>query len=103
MSNVIEELSIVMRVWPSQTKPDSKEYDALVFEYTEGRCWDIVKWMMDIRQDTGLTVVCCFNTSWGLSGTSLHCVVSAFGPQWFNSTHEMIQGIKDMVKGNDAL
>ena len=103
MPDVIKELSGVMRVWSSQTAPDNKEYDALVFEHTKGQCWDVVKWMVDTRQEWGLPIVCCFNTNWGLAGTSLHCVVDAFGAHWFNNTHEMIQGIKDMVKSNDAL
>lgn len=103
MPSVIQQLSDVMRVWPAQTAPDSNEYDALVFEYTKGNCWDIVKWMVDVRQEWGLPAVCCFNTNWGLAGTELHCVVDSFGPHWFNSTHELVQGIKNMVMGNDAL
>jgi hypothetical protein len=103
MPGVIQELSDVMRVWPHQVTPDSSEYDAVVFEYTKGNCWDVVRWMVNIRQEYGLSVVCCFNTNWGLAGTSLHCVVDSFGPHWFNSTHELVQGLKNMVAGNDSL
>lgn len=103
MPDVISELSASMRIWTSQTAPDSNEYDALVFEYTRGNCWDVVKWMTDIRQEFGLPVVCCFNTNWGLAGTGLHCVVDSFGAHWFNSTHELVKGIQDMVRSNDAV
>lgn len=102
MPDVIQELGDVMQVWPSQSTPDSNNYDAMVFEYTKGQCWEVVKWMVDIRQELGIPVVCCFNTTWGLAGASLHCAVDLFGPHWFNDTHELIHGIKDMVR-NDAL
>lgn len=86
-----------MRIWLSQSKPENTEYDALMFEYTNGNCWDIVRWMIDVRHEFGLSVVCCYNTNWGLAGTQLHCVVDSFGSHWFNNLHEMITGIKDMV------
>lgn len=101
MNIVSNQLGDIMKVWGEQSEPDETGYDAIVFEYHKGRCWDVVNWMTEVRNKHSLLMVCCFNTNWGLAGTSLHCVVDSAGLYWFNDLDEMTRYVRDMVVGYD--
>lgn len=88
-----------MRVWFASSPPENHEYDAWVFEYTTGRCWDVVKWMSEARQVNNIPFICCFNTNWGLTGTPLHCIVDSTGSHWFSNDYEMVKFLKDFSGG----
>lgn len=94
----LKEIYPSLKVWTQQSNP-SEKYDICVFEFSNGKCWDIVNWMNNLRQEHNLLMVCCYNTPWGLAKTPMHCLVNNMGVYWFNNIDEMTNYIMEfMVK-----
>jgi hypothetical protein len=97
MNRIIDELSVYFKIWPEESTPGT-DCDACVFEYTTGKCWDVVKRMMDMQKTHSLKMVCCYNAKWGIANSNIHCVVDETGVHWFQKDHEMIQFLKELQK-----
>jgi len=96
MHRKLQDLHPDLKIWHQQTQPDDK-FHACVFEFTSGRCWDVVQWMSKARYDNNWILVCCYNTNWGLANTPMHCVVNNMGIYWFNHIDEMFQYVNEML------